>query len=209
MNLISKLTSKTKPSKKNGAEFLEGIEVLRDDGKKIKLNSLWRRQPVVLKVLRRLGCPLCRYETRILSELKPMFDEIGVRLVSITFDHVNLEDFLRGGFWGWEIYVDKDYSVYKALGLSRTSLVRSIMDMMSPSGLAAIMASRDIPGNFSGDGMQLGATLVVNPGGTIPFLFNQKSAAAFPSIKELVEVVGGDPDVIEETFPPECVVNLA
>ncbi|KAI9296741.1 hypothetical protein K502DRAFT_323660 [Neoconidiobolus thromboides FSU 785] len=173
----------------------------------ITLNTLWNNCTVILKVLRRLGCPLCRYESRLLSELKPLFDDLGVKLVAITFDEVGLEDFLSGGFWQWGLYLDKERLTHSALGLTRTSAFTGISDLFTATGRAAIKAAQDkkIAGDFKGDGFQLGGTFVVRSEAGLVYEYRQKTAALYPSIREIYQAAGGDPDDVEEQAPPECI----
>lgn len=64
-----------------------------------------------------------------------------------------------------------------------------------------------IPGNFAGDGYQLGGTFVITHKMKMVYEFRQNSADSFPSLKELFYIVGGDPEMIEESAPAECVVK--
>ncbi|KAI9296742.1 hypothetical protein K502DRAFT_158414 [Neoconidiobolus thromboides FSU 785] len=194
--------------KKETPSFLEGIIVFNAKNEPVALNSLWNNCTVILKVLRRLGCPLCRYEARLLSDLKPLFDDLKIKLVAITFDEVGLQEFLNGGYWEWGLYVDKEKLTHCALGLTKQSPSSAIADIFSIQGRAAIKASmgRNIKGNFKGDGFQLGGTFVIKKDAGLVYEYRQSHAALYPSIKEIFKAAGGDPEDVEEQAPPECVL---
>lgn len=209
MSVLSKLKLRARSClKKNAAGFLEGIEVQRETGEKVLLTSLWRSQVVVLKVLRRLGCPLCRYETRLLSELKPEFDALKIKFLAVGFEKVGLYDFLSGCYWDWEVLVDAERAVYLALDLKRMSVSAGLKDLVSSSTLAAIRASNraGIYGDFQGDGFQLGGTFVVErETGKILYEYRQVGPGSYVSLKEVYERCGGDPDDVDEQAPKQCI----
>ncbi|KAI9292788.1 hypothetical protein K502DRAFT_355798 [Neoconidiobolus thromboides FSU 785] len=191
--------------------FLEGIKVKDSKGGQIIISDLWKRQTCVLKVLRRFGCPLCRYESRILSELKDEFDELNIKLVAVGFEDVGLGDFLSGGYWDWQILIDDERSVHKALDLPKLPVSAGLKDLMSSATRAAIAAAQKagISGDLKGDGFQLGGTFVVEKEtGKLLYEFRQLGAGAYTSSKEIYEACGGDPDDIEEKAPEECIAYV-
>ncbi|KAI9296706.1 PRX_like2 domain-containing protein [Neoconidiobolus thromboides FSU 785] len=177
--------------------------------KPVKLNLLWKKNTVILKILRRLGCPMTRYECKLLTLLKPHFDKIGVRLVAITFEEKECQNFLFGGFWQGDLLVDKDRVSYRALGLNKQSALVGLSDLFTSSGRTAMKAAKEanIQGDFKGDGFQLGGTFIVKKGGGVVYEFRQNSSSVFPSIKEIYSIVGGNPDDVEEIAPLECVFH--
>ncbi|KAJ9054196.1 hypothetical protein DSO57_1017159 [Entomophthora muscae] len=189
--------------------FLEGIQVQNANGHFVLVSSLWKSKTVLLKVLRRFGCPLCRYESRLLSELKPEFEFLGIRLVAIGFERVGLEDFIAGGFWEWELFIDTERSIYTALNLHKVSVSTGLRNMVSASTLAATAAAHraGIFGDLRGDDFQLGGTFVVERAtGKLLYEYRQKFAASYASIRDIYALCGGDPDEVEEKAPLECLV---
>lgn len=189
--------------------FLQGLRVKDRLGKVIQVSEMWNKKTVILKVLRRFGCPLCRYESRLLSELKPDFDDLDVRLIAIGCENIGFDEFLYGGYWNWEIYVDEERSVYTALGLNSATVGEVIKDSVSLATRIALAAAQaiGIQGNVVGNSQQLGGTFIIHKGnGKILYEMKQTSGSDFCSLKELFEVCGGDPEVIDEKAPEECTV---
>lgn len=97
--------------------FLEGLLLVGMDGERVLLSDLWRDQVVILKVLHKPGCKLCRYEQERLQALKPDFAGLNVRLVGVGFEQMDLHEFVGGNYLDWELFIDPDSCVAEALGL--------------------------------------------------------------------------------------------
>ncbi|KAJ9052756.1 hypothetical protein DSO57_1031034, partial [Entomophthora muscae] len=192
-------------------KFLDGIRVKDSKGEDFIISNFWKKQTVVLKVLRRFGCPLCRYESRLLSELKPEFDALDIKLIAIGFENVGLEDFLSGEYWDWEILVDNERSVHIALDLKKVPVSAGLKDLMSSATRAAIMAATKagIQGDLKGDGFQLGGTFVIEKETSkILYEYRQLGADSYTSLKEVYESCGGDPEEVDEKAPKECITYI-
>ncbi|KAJ9090494.1 hypothetical protein DSO57_1001952 [Entomophthora muscae] len=189
--------------------FLEGIVVRSLDGECQVLSDLWRDQVVILKVLRRFGCPLCRYESRLLSDLKPYFDELNVRLVGVGFEEVGLQEFMDGKYWEWDLFLDPSRSVHSALRLETMGLLQGLRDVASlATRMATAAASRmGLIEELGGDGFQLGGTFIITPTRGVVYEYRQVGTGTFPSIKDIIAIVGGDPDLVNEYSPEECLFD--
>lgn len=190
-------------------KFLQGIKVRTVEGEMVTLSDYWEYNTVVLKILRRFGCPLCRFESRLLSELKPEFESMGIKLLAVGFEEIGFGDFISGGYWNWDILIDKERNTYSALALKRTPVAAGIFDLMSGATIAALSAAQKagIRGDLRGDGFQLGGTFVVEKGTSkLLYEYRQEGAGSYASLKELFEICGGDPDEVEEKAPEECIV---
>ncbi|KAJ9080386.1 hypothetical protein DSO57_1025595 [Entomophthora muscae] len=210
MKSIFKINKKTKASSTK-PKFLEGIKVQNTKGEDVIISDFWKKQTVVLKVLRRFGCPLCRYESRLLSELKPEFDALDIKLIAIGFENVGLNDFLSGGYWDWEILVDNERNVHTSLDLKKVPVSVGLKDLMSSATRAAIMAATKagIQGDFKGDGFQLGGTFVVEKATSkLLYAYRQVGAGSYSSLKEVYESCGGDPEEVDEKAPEECIAYV-
>uniref|UniRef100_A0A9L0TSR6 Prostamide/prostaglandin F synthase n=1 Tax=Equus caballus TaxID=9796 RepID=A0A9L0TSR6_HORSE len=92
-------------------------------GEAVELRSLWQEQACVVAGLRRFGCMVCRWIARDLSSLKGLLDQHGVRLVGVGPEALGLQEFLDGGYFAGELYLDESKQFYKELGFKRyTSL---------------------------------------------------------------------------------------
>ena len=59
--------------------------------KTITSDELWASQPVLLLVLRRPGCVLCRGESKSLWERKAEFQKLNVRMVCVLHEAIPAE----------------------------------------------------------------------------------------------------------------------
>ncbi|XP_060055900.1 prostamide/prostaglandin F synthase isoform X3 [Erinaceus europaeus] len=88
-------------------------------GEVVELRSLWQEQPCVVAGLRRFGCMVCRWIARDLSGLQGLLKQHGVRLVGVGPETLGLQEFLDGGYFGGELYLDESKQFYKELGFKR------------------------------------------------------------------------------------------
>ncbi|KYR01267.1 hypothetical protein DLAC_02390 [Tieghemostelium lacteum] len=146
-------------------ETLVGIKIVDLNGNRIEFASLWDNRRIVLAVFRRFGCLVCRLQALELSSLKSRFDQMGITLIGIGFDPDGLDEFIEGKFFAGEIYIDKARAVHRALSLKRLGFWDSAVGFTDPRLLAYRKKAKEIgmPSNFKGDGLQLGATIVLGP----------------------------------------------
>uniref|UniRef100_A0A8C7CG24 Prostamide/prostaglandin F synthase n=1 Tax=Neovison vison TaxID=452646 RepID=A0A8C7CG24_NEOVI len=88
-------------------------------GEAVELRSLWREQACVVAGLRRFGCSVCRWIARDLSSLRGLLDRHGVRLVGVGPEALGLQEFLDGGYFSGELYLDESKQFYRELGFRR------------------------------------------------------------------------------------------
>jgi peroxiredoxin len=82
------------------------------------------RQGVVLSMLRRFGCVLCRDGAAQLSTIKPDLDALNVGLVGVAPEHLGQDEFTKdGGYFKGELFVDEPRTLYTALHVRRVSCV--------------------------------------------------------------------------------------
>uniref|UniRef100_A0A2K6NV27 Peroxiredoxin like 2B n=1 Tax=Rhinopithecus roxellana TaxID=61622 RepID=A0A2K6NV27_RHIRO len=73
----------------------------------------------VVAGLRRFGCVVCRWIAQDLSGLAGLLDQHGVRLVGVGPEALGLQEFLDGGYFAGELYLDESKQFYKELGFKR------------------------------------------------------------------------------------------
>jgi len=127
-----------------------------------------------------------------LSSIKPQLDAHDVDLVAIGLEEFGLEEFVEGKYFDGELYLDKDYASYKALGMGRVSMLGTPGHLLSATSRAqnAKANAMGITGNLKGDGNQLGGTFVIEKGGKILFEKKQKSYGDHPKTGELLAALG-------------------
>eukprot|EP00741_Cyanophora_paradoxa_P022782 tig00021517_g22003.t1 len=136
------------------------------DGKTtVDLKAAAASQRVVLTLLRRFGCLLCREGAADLSKIKPQLDAAGVRMIAVAHEKLGYEDFAKGNYWAGELYFDEEKDLYKALGTQRSGW----LGMLRPDVWQSIFRAKgkEFDGNVDGDGWQLGGTFVLGPEGVI------------------------------------------
>ena len=134
-----------------------------NDGSEIKSNELWTNfeDKVIIYVVRRPGCPLCREQAQNLSNLVK-FGLRGVQLVAIIHERTFQQDI--SGFQAYlgaenKIYFDGAKHFYNALG----GRYLGYEALLWPSVIRALrrVMSLNIEGTMSGEGRLLGGLLVV------------------------------------------------
>ncbi|KAI0244045.1 hypothetical protein L0F63_003049 [Massospora cicadina] len=182
--------------KANATELFRGIKVRTFNGEEVLLSDLWQERPVVLKVLARLGCAMCKQEALTLREMKPYLDKHNVAIAAVAFEELDLKGFLDGGYWGWDILLDPERKVYTAAGLKHISKWQFLRDCLASSlyKLLAIL-------------LRPCGTFVITTDGKFAYSFRASSLAMFPSAKENYSIVGGDPDEIEEDVPKSYIYS--
>ena len=94
----------------------------------VTVKTLYKEKTIVLTLLRRFGCKLCRFPAQELrfsvlfrtaslltvncSQLKPELDANGIGLVAIGLQSFGLEDFLEGQYFAGDLYLDINKGCY-------------------------------------------------------------------------------------------------
>lgn len=181
------------------ADALKDIEVEKirgpGDSQNVKLSSFWEDQPVVLHVLRRFGCQLCRGQSVEMAKMLSQLEANNVRVVGIGLEKFGLEEFEENNYWKSELYIDNEKKIHKALALTKVGWVGTFMMLFANKSVKeAAQKTKDTPGNFQGDGRQLGATFVMAKGGELLLDHRQKDFGDQPTNAEILTALGLDPN---------------
>ncbi|CAN0377331.1 unnamed protein product [Laminaria digitata] len=130
-------------------------------GESFPAGDLWKDQPVIVFVVRRPGCALCREHAVDLSEKQSDFAAKGVKLVGVVHEKLGVEEF-SDFFKNGEIYFDEEKAFFNALGMRWEGL----SSMLKPSVINNVkrVRNREVKGNLTGEGRLLGGLLVVGAG---------------------------------------------
>ncbi|XP_059750319.1 prostamide/prostaglandin F synthase isoform X1 [Balaenoptera ricei] len=172
----------------------------------VELRSLWQEQACVVAGLRRFGCMVCRWIARDLSSLKGLLDQHGVRLVGVGPEALGLQEFLDGGYFAGELYLDESKQFYKELGFKRYNSLSILPAALGKPvrDVAAKAKAVGIQGNLSGDLLQSGGLLVVAKGGDKVLLhFVQKSPGDYAPQESILQALGISAEVCTSE-PPKC-----
>lgn len=148
----------------------------RDKTDKQALKDLWSEKPTIFLFLRRLGCMICRSYAGQMEKLRPMIEKKGGQVVCMSFEFFGEgsdsdRSFETLGFWKGPMYTI-DQSVYAEL-FGRKGLMDGFYGLLDMKK-EAVEKAKNTPGNFKGDGFQLGGQFVVNTDGTVVFEHRQK-----------------------------------
>ncbi|XP_019513981.1 PREDICTED: prostamide/prostaglandin F synthase, partial [Hipposideros armiger] len=172
----------------------------------VELRSLWQEQACVVAGLRRFGCMVCRWIARDLSSLKGLLDLHGVRLVGVGPEALGLQEFLDGGYFAGELYLDESKQFYKELGFKRYNSLSILPAALGKPvrDVATKAKAVGIQGNLSGDLLQSGGLLVVTKGGDKVLLhFIQKSPGDYVPQESILKALGISAEV-SASKPPQC-----
>ncbi|XP_035696379.1 prostamide/prostaglandin F synthase-like [Branchiostoma floridae] len=175
-------------------------------GQTVPLGSLWESRACVLLFLRRFGCQVCRWTASELSKLKPQLDAANVSLVGVGPEEVGVEEFVQGKFFAGDLYVDETKQCYKDLGYRRYNALNVIPAAASKKSRDVINKAKaeGIPGNFKGDLLQAGGTLIVGAGGEKVLLnFVQDSPGDHVELQEVLRLLGLE-GAVQASAQPKC-----
>ncbi|XP_058160591.1 prostamide/prostaglandin F synthase [Dasypus novemcinctus] len=174
-------------------------------GEAVELRSLWQEQACVVAGLRRFGCQVCRWIARDLSDLGSLLEQHGVRLVGVGPEALGLQQFLEGGYFAGELYLDESKQFYRELGFKRYNGLSILPAALGKPvrDVAAKAKAAGIPGNLSGDLLQSGGLLVVSKGGEQVLLhFVQESPGDYAPRESILRALGISAAVQASELPP-------
>ncbi|CAI5974066.1 unnamed protein product [Closterium sp. NIES-64] len=120
----------------------------------VKIGSFWESQPVVIHFLRRFGCRICRGGAMDMSRAIPHLHNAGVRVVAIGLDHLGMDEFIDGGYWKGELYIDDGKRAYRALQLKSISLWQVAYQLLFDKTVKKSLGdTANVKGDLAGDGL--------------------------------------------------------
>ncbi len=152
------------------------------------LESFWADGPCAFFFLRRLGCSICRSYIKMIESIRTEYEQKGVKLVAFSFEALGTgsdsdRSFEAGGYWKGPLYtIDK--SVYAAL-FGRKGLFNNFYGLLDIDK-EAYERAKGTPGNFKGDGFQLGGQFVVKRGGEVVLDRRQKAFGDDAPVTEIL-----------------------
>jgi peroxiredoxin len=83
----------------------------------ITASSLWEKQPVMVMVVRRPGCKLCRAQVQFMSQFRDEFARRNIRLLAVSHQEDSVQEFAEK-FLGHkeDMFLDKKKDFYRCLG---------------------------------------------------------------------------------------------
>ena len=139
---------------------------------------------IIVNVIRRPGCALCREFAEILSEAVE-YELHNVKLIGIVHEKHNEDDIFvyKSYFNNNDIYYDINQSFFKAQGNRR----QSVLGVFMPSVISAIQRAthKNIKNTLAGDGTLLGGIFILDSK-QIWSEYREEYFGDFPPISEIV-----------------------
>lgn len=119
---------------------------------------------------------MCRLGAVKLSLLRPTLEANNINMVAIGLEDLGAREFLDGGFFSGEVYVDAKKQTYQALGFRRFNWITIWKALLSRISRLAVGEAHDqnIGGNYRGDGLQNGGLVIVGAGGARVLLYHRE-----------------------------------
>lgn len=105
---------------------------------KVKLESLWKDSTCVVVFLRRFGCVFCRQSAMEISKLIPVLNRNNVRLFAVGLEDFGHEEFVQGGYFKGDLYIDVDEASYKEIGYKKYGTIGVLMSLFHKTARDAI-----------------------------------------------------------------------
>ncbi|XP_068098495.1 prostamide/prostaglandin F synthase [Hyperolius riggenbachi] len=175
-------------------------------GEMVELKALWKENTSVLFFLRRFGCQICRWIAKDVSKLKESFDANQISLIGIGPESLGVKEFIDGGYFKGDLYLDESKQSYKELGFKRYNALSVVPAALGKKvrDISTKANADGVQGNLSGDLMQSGGMLIVSKGGEKVILhFVQESPGDYVPLDTLATTLGITADVTPSQ-QPQC-----
>ncbi|CAG8449232.1 2690_t:CDS:2 [Diversispora eburnea] len=156
-------------------------------------NKLWQEEPVLLLIVRRPGCQLCRQQSVKLASYRDLITtKLGVKMISIVRENLEneVEEFNKD-FWKGQVYLDEESSFYSTLGGGKLN-VAGILNFLKPSVWSNLRSNfkTTIRGNMKGDGKITGGIYIINKGSKgVEFQYHEKVWGDYPPFEQIIEAL--------------------
>lgn len=114
-------------------------------------------------------------------------------MIGISLEEIKLDDFVAGGFWDGELYVDSKKQCYKDLSFVRAGVFNAVYAaFFTAKGKQAFAKAKDekTSSNVRGDGFQLGGILMVSRGGKeVLYKYVETNSLDEPPLDDVVKVL--------------------
>ncbi len=131
-------------------------------------DALSKDKPILVWVMRRFGCPLCRgIAVKLRDQVQPTLEAKGVQMIAVGLEMLGLEEFQKGKFWTGDLVVEKpEQELHKLLNTKKMGMMEALLPHrfygMIKEGKAM---QKDVGGDLEGDGFTLGGAWLLNKDG--------------------------------------------
>ena len=169
---------------------LKSIKLVDSAGAAVALPELWRERPVLLFLMRHLGCALCRRQLLSLRDEVAKFNAADCDIAVIVMGDSQMAHTLRQLYrLPFNVYADATLEVYEAFEFGETSLwnvlgphiiVRQFGQMFqgNRSSLAPLDSIR-----------RLGGLVVMSPEGSLLYHYIANPIYRYPAWDDVLEAI--------------------
>ncbi|KAF5834405.1 hypothetical protein DUNSADRAFT_8960 [Dunaliella salina] len=170
---------------------LDNVKLWGKESGTFKASALWKSSPVVLVLLRRPGCVLCRYQARELwLGLKNQLEKLGVRMVCIVHEWIDREVEAFTPYWPGETYFDKEKDFFKFIGNGKllTASPWSLLNPFSSTWGHIAKAKKSVKQhNLVGNGLIKGGVVIIKKGGNFTYIHIEKELGLPAPLHEVMQ----------------------
>lgn len=172
--------------------------VQRQDGSSVELSTFWQQRPVVLTLLRHMGCNFCR---AFLAQLRRAYPDIVDRHAAIVAvvqgTPLQVTHFTRSFNIPFPVLADPQRAAYAAFNLEEAGWLQTVNPSVAVQ-MVATAAHGHLPGmrehidGLIGQGVSLrqtGGTFVIDPTGQLRYSHTATAIYKTPAVDELLGVL--------------------
>jgi peroxiredoxin len=170
------------------AAALGQVSVLDETAAGVRLGDFWAKRPVVLGLVRHLGCLFCRQQVAGLMRRLPEIERRSATLVVVAPSRTeHIAAFRTATGYAGPLFVDPSLRAFKAAGLehSRASTYHPLAVLKS---VKAVAQGHRQTGR-QGDVIQQGGTFVLGPGDRVHFEWRDRYAGDNADLDEVVDAI--------------------
>ena len=174
------------------AAALGQVSVLDEQSAAVRLGDFWVKRPVVLALVRHLGCLFCRQHVAGLLRRLPEIEGRGAALVVVGPSRPeHIAAFRAAMFYTGPLFVDPTLRAFRAAGLER-SRASTYHPLAVLKAVMAIAQGHRQAGR-QGDIIQQGGTFVLGPGDRVHFEWRDRYAGHHADLRLVIAAIpGGD-----------------
>ncbi|XP_074655307.1 prostamide/prostaglandin F synthase-like [Tubulanus polymorphus] len=130
-------------------------------------------------------------------------------MIGVGLEEEGVQEFVDGKFFDGELYIDTKKECYKKMGFKRFNFFNVFPAVFSKNARDSANQAKEqnISGNFKGDGMQNGGTLVVKKGGELLLRWNQENPADHVPLQDVLNALNIKESIPTSENEPELVCD--
>lgn len=164
--------------------------VLNEDGKEIRLGSLWKNQTILFIFLRHFACIACRAHATQIWLDRDKYQKNGTQIIFVGNGHPSYIKFFKEDLRIKDalVFTDPTLQSFQAAGFNRG--FRAVVNAQTAVNSIKLIAQghKQIRSTeATGDLWQLGGIIVIHPNSKVAYQYVSEALGDFPPEKDLIE----------------------